>query len=78
MILVEIAVAAMKKEKSVGVDNFTSRIQASGETMINVLTKFCNKIWRTGDLQTPWTESLIITLSRKGSPASSVIRVKSC
>ena len=40
---VEIAVASLKKGKSVGVD----LVQA--ETMINVLTEICNRIWRTGE-----------------------------
>ena len=26
----------------------------------------CNKIWHTGEWPTPWTQSLIITLERKG------------
>ena len=35
--------------------------------MIDVLTKICNKIWKTGEWPTPWTQSLIITLPEKGS-----------
>ena len=35
--------------------------------MIDVLTKICNKIWKTGELPTPWTQSLIITLAKKGN-----------
>ena len=27
----------------------------------------CNKIWQTGEWPTPWTQSLIITLPKKGS-----------
>ena len=27
----------------------------------------CNRIWRTGDRPTPWTQSLIITLPKKGN-----------
>ena len=33
--------------------------------MIDVLTEMCNKIWRTGEWTTPWTQSLIITLPIK-------------
>ena len=47
---VEIAVAALKKGKSAGVDNIpTELVQAGGETMIDVLTDICNRIWRTGE-----------------------------
>ena len=35
--------------------------------MIDVLTEICNRIWRTGEWPTPWTQSLIITLPRKGN-----------
>ena len=59
---VEIAVASLKKGKSAGVDNIPAElVQAGGETMIDVLTEICNRIWRT-----PWTQSLIITLPKKG------------
>ena len=44
---VEIAVAALKKGKSAGVDNIPAElVQASGESMTDVLTKICNKIWK--------------------------------
>ena len=48
---VEIAVASLKKRKSAGVE----LVQAGGETMIDVLTEICNRIWRTGEWPTPWT-----------------------
>ena len=35
--------------------------------MIVVLTEICNMIWRTGEWPTPWTQSLIITLPKKGN-----------
>ena len=31
------------------------------------LTEICNRIWRTGEWPTPWTQSLIITLPKKGN-----------
>ena len=34
---------------------------------MDVLTKICNRIWRTGEWPTPWTPSLIITLLKKGN-----------
>ena len=65
---VEIAVASLKKGKSAGVDNIPAElVQAGGETMIDVLTEICNRIWRTGEWPTPWTQSLIITLPNKGN-----------
>ncbi len=35
--------------------------------MITALTTICNKIWQTGEWPTPWTQSLIITLPKKGN-----------
>ena len=35
--------------------------------MIDVLTEICNRIWRTGEWPTPWTQSLTITLPKKGN-----------
>ena len=65
---VEIAVASLKKGKSAGVDNIPAElVQAGGETMIDVLTEICNRIWRAGEWPTPWTQSLIITFPKKGN-----------
>ena len=33
--------------------------------MIDVLTEICNRIWRTEERLTPWSQSLIITLPKK-------------
>ena len=35
--------------------------------MTDMLTKFCNEIWHTGEWPTPWKQSLIITLTKKGN-----------
>ena len=68
---VEIAVASLKKGKSAGADNIPAElVQAGGETMLDVLTEICNRIWRTGEWPTPWTQSLIITLPKKGQLAA--------
>ena len=65
---VEIAVASLKKGKSAGVDNVPAKlVQAGGETMIDVLTDICNRIWIIREWHTPWTQSLIITLPKKGN-----------
>ena len=63
---VESAVASLKKGKSAGVDNIPAElVQAGRETMIDVLTEICNRIWRTGKWPTPRTQWLIITLPKK-------------
>ena len=65
---VEIAVASLKKGKSAGGDSIPAElVQAGGETMIDVLTEICNRIWRTGEWPTPWTQLLIITLPKQGN-----------
>ena len=62
----EIAVASLKKGKSAGVDNIPAElVQAGGKTMMDVLTEICNR--RLGEWPTPWTQSLIITLPKKGN-----------
>ena len=62
----EAAVKALKMGKSAGMDNIPAElIQAGGEATIDILT--CNKIWRTGEWPTTWTQSLIITLPKKGN-----------
>ena len=58
----------MKKGKSAGVDNIPAElVQAGGEDVITALTTICNKIWQTGEWPTPWTQSLVITLPKKGN-----------
>ena len=65
---VETAVASLKNGKSAGIYNIPAvLVQAGGETMIDVLTVICNRIWRTGEWPTPWTQTLIITLPKKGN-----------
>ena len=65
---VEAAVKSLKKGKSAGVDNIPSElVQAGGEAMIDMPLFICNKIWQAGKWPTPWTQSLIITLPKKGN-----------
>ena len=65
---VEIAVASLKKGKSAGVDNIPAElVQAGGVDHDRCLTETCNRISRTGEWPTPWTQSLIITLPKKGN-----------
>ena len=65
-------VASLEKVKLARTDNIPAELfQAGGETMIDVLTENFNRIWRTGKWPTPWTESLIIILLKRGN-------IKSC
>ena len=65
---VEAAVKTLKKGKSAGVDNIPAEmVQAGGEDMLSVLLIICSKIWQTGEWPTQWTQSLVITLPKKGS-----------
>ena len=65
---VEAAVRSLKKGKSSGVDNIPAElVQAGGEDVITALTTFCNKICQTGEWPTPWTQSLVIKLPKKGN-----------
>ena len=62
------AVKRLKKGKSPGVDNIPAElILAEGEVMIDVLTTICNSIWKNGEWPQVWTQSLIITIPKKGN-----------
>ena len=62
------AVQLLKKGKSAGVDNIPAElVQAGGEDVITALTTICTKIRQTGEWPTPWTQSLVITLPKKGN-----------
>ena len=58
----------MKKGKSTVVDDIPAElIQACGEDVITAVTTICNNIWQTGEWPTPWIQSLVITLPKKGN-----------
>ena len=62
------AIQSLKKGKSAGVDNIPAKlVQAGGEDVITTLMTICNKIWQTVERRTPWTQSLVITLPKKGN-----------
>ena len=53
---------------SAGVNNIPAElVQAGGQDVITVLMTISNKIWQTGEWPTPWTQSLVITLPKKGN-----------
>ena len=65
---VEAAVQSLKKGRSAGVDNIPAElVQTGGENVITALTAICKKIWQTGEWPTPWIQSLVITLPKKGN-----------
>lgn len=65
---VERAVKELKAGKSPGVDNIPAELlKAGGDTTIDILHQICNNIWETGIWPSPWTQSLIITLPKKGN-----------
>ena len=64
----ESAIQSLKKGKSAGVDNIPAElVQAGGEDVITAVTTICNKVWQNGEGPTPWTQSLVITLPKKGN-----------
>ena len=64
----EAAVQLLKKGKSAGVNNVPAElVQAGGEDVITALTTICNKIWQTAEWPTPWAQSLVTTLPKKGN-----------
>ena len=62
------AVKSRKPGKRAGVDNISAElIQAGGEIMIDALLNICNEIWQTEEWPTTCTQSLVITLPKKGN-----------
>jgi hypothetical protein len=60
-------VASLKKCKAAGLDNIPSELlQTGGEKVVDSLLIICNKIWSTGEWPSTWTQSLVITLPKKG------------
>ena len=58
----------MKKGESAGVDNIPAElVHAGGEDVITAVTTICDKTWQTREWPTPWTQSLVITLLKKGN-----------
>ena len=58
----------MKKGKAAGVDNISAEpVKAGVEDVISGVTTICSKIWQIGKWPVPWTQSLVITLPKKGN-----------
>ena len=64
----EAAVKALKMGKLAGMDNIPAElVLAGGEAVIDILAAISNKIWKTGEWPTTWTQSLVITLPKRGN-----------
>ena len=61
------AVASLKKGKSARIDNIPAELVQDRRSMKDIATEICNRIWRKGELPNPLTQSLIITLPKKGN-----------
>ena len=65
---IEQAIKELKVGKSAGCDNIPAElIKNGGDSTVNVLLKICNEVWRNKKWPTKWTQSLIITLPKKGN-----------
>lgn len=65
---VEAAIRSLKNGKASGIDKVpTELIKEGGSITIDMLMKICNKIWQAGQWPSTWTQSLIITLPKKGT-----------
>ncbi|CAK1589260.1 unnamed protein product [Parnassius mnemosyne] len=61
------ALRNIKTNKSAGTDSiFAEELKSLGETGIKIL-ELCNQIWSSGKWPRDWTESLLISLHKKGS-----------
>ena len=59
---------SLKKGKSVGVDKIPVELaQSNVEDVITAVTTICDKIWQRGEWPIPCTQSLVITLPKKGN-----------
>ena len=65
---VESALKTLKCGKAAGVDNVPAElITCGGQPVVDVLHAICNKIWETGKWPSTWTQSIIITIHKKGN-----------
>ena len=58
----------LKKGKAACIDNIPAEpMHAGGKAMIDTLHVICQKIWETEQRPTQWTQSLMITVPKKGN-----------
>jgi hypothetical protein len=64
---VEIAIAKLKKYKSIGSDQILAElIQAGGEILLSAIHKPINSVWNKEELPDQWKESIIVPVHNKG------------
>jgi hypothetical protein len=64
---VEIAIAKLKKYKSLGSDQILAElIQAGGEILLSEMHKLINSVWNKEGLPDQWMESIIVPIHKKG------------
>jgi hypothetical protein len=66
---VEIAIAKLKKYKSLGSDQIPAElIQAGGEILLSAIHKLINSVWNKEELPDRWKESacIIVPIHKKG------------
>ena len=62
------AVRKLKKGKSPGADNIPAELVTNaGDISCKLLRKICTEVWNKGKWPKSWTESLIITIPKKGN-----------
>ena len=58
----------LKKGKAPGADNIPAELLTNGgDSACRVLWKICQEVWKKGKWPKSWTESLIITIPKKGN-----------
>jgi hypothetical protein len=64
---VEIAVAKLKKYKSLGSDQIPAElIQAEGGILLSAIHKLINSVWNKEELPDQWKESITVPVHKKG------------
>lgn len=65
------AISKIKSQKAPGIDGVEGKlIKGSGEPIIHIMHKICNKIWATDEFLMLWTKSLVVTIPNKGIQAN--------
>ena len=64
---VEVAIRALKRNKSPGSDGITAElIQTGGEPLARQIHNLCNKAWNEGTIPEEWGKSILVPIPKKG------------
>jgi hypothetical protein len=67
MLVVEIAIAKLKKYKSPSSDQIPAElIQSRGETLQSAIHRLINSIWNKEEFPDQWKESMFVPIHKKG------------